>query len=212
MANEWYRTPDWDAAAQADFEARLARARPWGRVQYLNIKAGQLAEAGLLDEAVVLQERSIADPGAVPFHSNGVRESMAQIRIAQGRTDDAILLLRYILENPATGNGTSGATDISLLELLVERRDRSSRDLAKKLIEHRLGMPDDGLPVNVHSFRFAVCMVRHARVLRDRQMRREWAARALQAADAPPVLPRKPFFGVVKADEKTLHWLQRQAR
>lgn len=28
VANDWFRSPDWDNAARADFEDRLARARP----------------------------------------------------------------------------------------------------------------------------------------------------------------------------------------
>ncbi len=40
---------DWDEAARADFEARLARARPHNRQQYLRIKGLSLRAAGHAD-------------------------------------------------------------------------------------------------------------------------------------------------------------------
>jgi hypothetical protein len=33
VADEWFRSPAWDKPARADFEARLARARPHNRQQ-----------------------------------------------------------------------------------------------------------------------------------------------------------------------------------
>ena len=38
-ADDWFRSPRWDAACREDFEVRLRRARPTNRPQYLRIKA-----------------------------------------------------------------------------------------------------------------------------------------------------------------------------
>ena len=38
MGVDWFRSPDWDEPARTAFEARLARARPRNRQQYLRIK------------------------------------------------------------------------------------------------------------------------------------------------------------------------------
>lgn len=61
---DWFRSPDWDAAAQADFEARLRRARAWGRPQYLRIKGLSLERAGETAGARALWERVLEEAGA----------------------------------------------------------------------------------------------------------------------------------------------------
>lgn len=59
MAVRWYQDPDWDEATQADFRARLSRARGH-RLFYLGQKATVIAEAhpdaalALLDEKIAL--------------------------------------------------------------------------------------------------------------------------------------------------------------
>ena len=57
MADDWFRSPDWSPIAQAEFEARLSRARPYNRAQYLRIKGLALAEAGEKRGARQLWER-----------------------------------------------------------------------------------------------------------------------------------------------------------
>jgi hypothetical protein len=63
LASDWFRKASWGAAEAADFEKRLARARPNSRPQYLYIQACSLLESGkgeLARQAVILADRSIA--------------------------------------------------------------------------------------------------------------------------------------------------------
>lgn len=53
----WFRSSDWSASAQRDFEARLKRARPHKRAQYLRIKALALRQANEIDDAADLLRR-----------------------------------------------------------------------------------------------------------------------------------------------------------
>lgn len=57
MADEWFRSPEWTPAAQANFEARLARSRAYNRAQYMRIKGLALREAGHIDGARELWTR-----------------------------------------------------------------------------------------------------------------------------------------------------------
>lgn len=92
---EWYRTPDWAADAQADFERRLRRARGQ-RSEYLRIKAAALQEAGLLDEAADLYERFLAEhPDG--FGTTYVLELLGDVAREQGRLADAVRRYRDLL-------------------------------------------------------------------------------------------------------------------
>lgn len=42
---EWYRSSTWDSEIEANFEARLRRARPDGRAQYIGIQAVHLLDS-----------------------------------------------------------------------------------------------------------------------------------------------------------------------
>jgi hypothetical protein len=57
VAGDWFRSREWSPEAQADFEARLARARPYNRAQYMRIKGLALADAGEKRGARQLWER-----------------------------------------------------------------------------------------------------------------------------------------------------------
>jgi hypothetical protein len=61
---EWFRKQTWSEADRADFEKRLARARPRKRAQYIRIQALHLAgtgDAGVLRAALGLLERVTTD-------------------------------------------------------------------------------------------------------------------------------------------------------
>lgn len=63
MADEWFRSREWEADDQAEFERRLGRARRAGRGQYLRIKGLALKDAGHVDAARSLWLRVLDDPG-----------------------------------------------------------------------------------------------------------------------------------------------------
>ena len=64
--DHWYRSADWDEASQAEFAARLRRARPYNQVQYRRIKALTLLDTN--DPARqragrAMLEENLGDPG-----------------------------------------------------------------------------------------------------------------------------------------------------
>jgi hypothetical protein len=79
VADEWFRSPAWDDAARAAFEARLARARPGNRQQYLRIKGVSLRAAGELDGARELLERAAKHPDGHLYMTVAAWESLADM-------------------------------------------------------------------------------------------------------------------------------------
>lgn len=61
MEREWYRKQAWTEADEADFRARLGRAKKQNRPQYLRIQAGTLIASGdqYLSQAVALLDEVI---------------------------------------------------------------------------------------------------------------------------------------------------------
>lgn len=84
---DWYRRTNWNEEIAADFEARLARARPSNRAQYLSLQGYALLSSRpekseeLLERAVSLAEGSEL-PRACCY--------LAIARTAQGKIDAAI--------------------------------------------------------------------------------------------------------------------------
>lgn len=61
---DWFRRSTWSASDKEEFEARLRRARPAGRAQYLRIQAVYLSETGrddLVPPAIELLDRLLAE-------------------------------------------------------------------------------------------------------------------------------------------------------
>jgi hypothetical protein len=80
MPVEWYRTPDYDQAAKAEFARRYNRARRPSRVQYKVIKAIQLMETGepgANQWAEELLTEITADDDAYRHDKGGAFESLA---------------------------------------------------------------------------------------------------------------------------------------
>jgi hypothetical protein len=119
---DWYRRTTWDEAAAADFEARLARARPSSQAQYLSLQ-GYALLASHPEQAEVLLERAIAieEPSELPRAAC----YLALSRVAQDKVDEAIgayeLAIRAERRNPAFRSTAS--VDQALLIALHERRD-----------------------------------------------------------------------------------------
>ena len=120
---DWYRRSEWDAEVSADFEARLSRARPGSRGQYLSLQGYALLRSRP-EQAERLLERAVevADPSELPRAAC----YLALARVALGNIDDAIKAYDVAIDaerlNPAF-RSTAGI-DQALLIGLHSRRDR----------------------------------------------------------------------------------------
>ena len=200
----WYETADWDAAAQADFEERLSRtrARPENRAEYLRRKAVELQEAGLLDEAVRLYERFVADEHARPFYVRGAVEQLGDIARRLGRLAEAERHYRRVLTFRPHGS-VSGMVEVSLAEVLLD-----------------LGRPDEAAAAldeadmfsvtmfHANLFRHLVALARIAQARGDANAAANAAARALGLIDAPDQYSRHPGVGAVQTDDATISMLR----
>ena len=203
MADDWFRSPAWDADAQAEFERRLARARSNNRPQYMRIKGLALADAGEVSGARDLWRR-VLDSDAYEFEKATATEHLADSYITED-PERAIGLFRTIVNSR---NATSSTVQIKLAELLLDRGTPEDLPEATTLltawVEHRLPFP------NAH-FRWNLAVIRLAEATNDREAIRDAARRALGLADQGPVFSRHPTVGVVEADTTTIESLQKLA-
>lgn len=92
VADDWFRSPAWDEAARADFEARLGHARPGNWQQYLGIKGVSLRAAGNVEaglpcgdpaKAVLFNQAAPVAVGAVDHaHTEGI--GVQPVRLVAG--------------------------------------------------------------------------------------------------------------------------------
>ncbi|GIE90962.1 hypothetical protein [Actinoplanes regularis] len=208
MPTDWYRTTEWHESARAEFERRLARARPLSRGQYLRIKAVSLAGAGVVDGARELCRRVLTlDPEG--FEAASATELLGDLERAQGNAAVAEQHYRTLLGRWPSLNGTSHLAELSLAELLTEHGEAEHLAEADALLT---ACAERGsLRFNDAIFRWNVARARLADKLGDEQARTAAAARALALVGSGPQLPRHPGIGVVQADEATLRWLKQLA-
>ncbi len=124
-ADEWYRSADWDAAAQELFRSKLARAkdRKWF---YLRVKAAAIADEYPEDALTLYQEYLDAEAGGV----NDIRYAMAIIHWTQGREDKLFEYLDAAMGSDGMGLGAMGAMENAFVSALLGRTDRYERALA----------------------------------------------------------------------------------
>jgi predicted Zn-dependent protease len=205
MAEEWFRTVRWDATGRADFERRLARARPSNRPQYLRIKAFTLAGAGRTDDARELFARLVRDHPDAFVDVVPAVEALGDLCRAAGDPVGAEAHYRDVLRRSPSLNATSTMVGVRLAALLVDRGELGE---AADLLEARLRA---GGMLDVHRFEWFVVLAR----LQDRGGatggRRRSARAALDLVDRPPALPRHPTVGRVLPDPATLTWLRAAA-
>lgn len=120
--SDWYRRSDWNEAISADFEARLGRARPAGRAQYLSLQ-GYALLGKHPSQAEALLERAIAlgEPSEIPRAAC----YLALARVALGKVDDAIDAYDIAIEaerrKPA--HRSTAGVDQALLIALHDRNE-----------------------------------------------------------------------------------------
>lgn len=209
MAIDWFRSPEWTAEAQEDFEARLARSMAHNRAQYLRIKGLALLEAGEVSGARDLWMRVVeTETEDWPQVSASLEHLGDSYRQDDPATAESYFR-RLIAENP-TLSGTTACVHLSLAEILLDRGDATSINEAGDLLGIWIDKYSVPFP-NAH-FRFNLALIRTAQALGDKGTVQRAARTALDLAARGPVYPRHGDVGVVKADGKTLRRLKRLAR
>ena len=167
--SDWYRRSDWNEEVSADFETRLARARPASRAQYLSLQ-GYALLATQPDQAEALLERAIAlgEPSETPRAGC----YLALARVALGKVDEAIQAYDVAISaergNPAFRS--SAGVDQAFLIALHDRKDL----FGKALDQLAMAEGDNWSLAGLEALA-AESIMRHARgeVLRARDFARE---------------------------------------
>ena len=206
MGVDWFRSPDWNEPARTAFEARLARARPRNRQQYLRIKGLALRAAGHTAAARELLERAADHPDGHFFMTVSAWESLADMAVERGDRATAEQLYRRIVIEQPSGSGTTGGIEISLAELLLDKGDPDARDEALALLDSWMGRPR--MKFDNQLFRWHLNLIRIAEAAGDRDAVRRAANSALTLAGRGPQLSRHPDVGLVRADEAILERLR----
>jgi tetratricopeptide (TPR) repeat protein len=203
VTEEWFRSRDWSAEAQEDFEARLRRAREYNRPQYLAIKAGELLAHGgkaetegarcLLMRVIETYPESLSvvsaheQLGALDSREGNRRGAEAHYREA----------LRLSPERHVWGDAR-----LRLPELLIEDGNDETRREAGELLD---ALPPVALTFSSQRFRYAVARARLARNSGHRAEAQRYAEDALREAErVKPDFARHPTVGRVTADPTVL--------
>jgi len=210
VADDWFRSPDWFPDGQSDFEARLMRARPYNRAQYMRIKGLALADAGEARGARQLWERVLESTEELAAS----QQASAMEHLGESYVQDVPAIaedyFRRLLAEFPTLNGTSHTVEISLAELLIDKGDRASMEEALALLNSFLERGTSQFP-SVH-FRLHLALIRIAQATGDKETLQRAARTALDLAGRGPVFPRHKTVGVVHADKATLKRLRKLAK
>tara|TARA_Y100000815_G_scaffold272952_1_gene303003 strand:- start:2762 stop:3394 length:633 start_codon:yes stop_codon:yes gene_type:complete len=210
VTDEWFRSPDWSAEAQKDFEARLARARPYNRAQYVRIKGLALHKAGERRGARELWERVLQSTEELAT----TQQASALEHLGDSYVGDnaaaAEDYYRRLLEEHPTLNGTSHTAEISLAELLIGKGNRDSMEEALALLNSFLERGTSQFPSVL--FRWHLALISIAQATGEKKTVQRAARTALDLASRGPVFPRHKDVGVVDADAKTLRRLRKLAK
>jgi hypothetical protein len=206
----WFRSSDWDEAAQAEFHKRLARARPQSRSQYRRLKAGRLLASGSRDVQEAgrrLLDDVIADPTTYEFERVSAHSALAAHSQAVGDLGEAERQLRLVFETRvrAHGSGGSNLDEVRFAEVLLSRGGRARLEEALALLESKAAEP-----VTFMATRFRTCLagVRVSLALNDKRHAASWANEALKVAAATHSgLRNHPHLGLVETDAGTMRWL-----
>lgn len=209
VAVDWFRSPDWSADAQAEFEARLRRASPGNRTQYTRIKGIALRESGQIDAARSLWSRILESDLGHEFEKATTIEHMADSYVGQDPTT-AERYYRTLLEEHPTLNGTTATAEISLSELLIDKGDSASMEEALALLNSFLERGTSQFPSVL--FRWHLALIRIALATGDKETVERAARTALDLAARGPVFPRHKAVGVVHADNDTMKRLRKLAK
>ncbi len=200
---DWFRSPDWSAEAQQDFENRLSRARASGRAQYLRIKAVSLDDAGESEGAAHLLRRIVHGYPEARTEVAFAHERLGDLRMAANDPAEAEAEYRLALATSPSLSGTTGEVHLKLGEILM-RDDRA----AAAEVEELLTAARPHVIFNSTAFRLNVLAARLAARTGDNERRRLAARTALALVDADPQFSRHPTVGRVSATRATISELE----
>lgn len=181
MSLDWFRRTTWSPEDETDFFARLRRARPHNRSQYLRIQAWHLEEAGtreLLSVALHLLDLLLRE-----YPDRGQMNQVLHQRVAclkkLGRTEEALKACQDALAAERSFPNVQTSAYLDYGELVLALRKQELYDEALLTLAE-FGKSE---PFPVLAYRHAVIRAFIADERRDETMAKEWARRALAAAD-----------------------------
>lgn len=201
---EWFRSSTWDEATAAEFERRLAHARPDSRPQYIRIQASHLVSQS--DPALRLVGRDLLSRVIEEYEGDDIQaksavEQLARSLAEEGRLDEAELMYRQVrdvIARSAIGaSGTTGLAGLALAELLIRKGDAASLAEAGELLDtDGPEIEEEGVLLRDRAIRYLIARTRLARGLGDPAAASGYASHALEvAAETTPTMPRHPDLG-----------------
>lgn len=212
--DDWYRGDAWGRKDRERFEAKLARARPGNREQYLRIKGLGLIESSRRsrqEAGVELLERLLRDfPDALASEHAGAHSHLAELYERRGDLRRAAAHLRNTIELDRGTNHDHGARARlgSLLARHPELADSATEAPAL------LALDDASLLFRSQQFDWAVAQARLAATSGDADRAAALARGALWLLDHDgPAAPRHPLVGLIGGrDEAVTRELDALAR
>jgi tetratricopeptide (TPR) repeat protein len=208
MGRDWFRATDWTPEVAAEFETRLARARPDSRPQYLRIQAVTLWNAGHAEVATGLLHRVLNDYDD-DFEHPGVIELLGEIAQARGDFTEAEGQYRDLLSRWPELDRTTRAAEVFLADVMSQRGTEAADDEALDLLDRFLGR--DRIVLNNVLCLWHLVRLRIAERRGDEAAVAESAQSAVALADSGLQFPRHEDVGTVHIDEVTLQRLRRLA-
>lgn len=201
-ADDWYRSADWDADAQALFARKLARATTHNRPQYLRIKGLALLEADdprVHQAGEELMRRVVSEYPDSTFDVSVAYEELADRAAAAGEIDAALELFRAEMR-AELGTNIRGTAELKLAELILGERRTDLLTEAEIALDSVL--TDDPLLGGLR-FRYAVARARLAALTDEPDEAAAFALGALHLADVDaPISSAHPTVGRVDADDR----------
>jgi hypothetical protein len=217
--DDWYRAARWSAKHAEAFEARLARARPENRAQYLRIQGVCLSDAGGRRErraARELYERAeeLASEQDNLFELTSIYSGLADVARADRDPDAEARHLRAALDvEEAYGGRVSTGSELRLARVIAEQQWDGRYGEADALLDAALA---SGLLFRDAQFAYVQTRMRLAALRGARDLAAAYA-RCAQAllVDNRPMAPRHPTVGLTRrrsADESELRRVARGGR
>lgn len=208
MAEEWFRSSEWDVRAQEQFEERLRRASSSYRPQYLRVKALALMDHGGHAEARGARELLVRLIETFPGSGDVVmaHEHLGELDAREGDRPAAQAHFRAAMRLSPERN-TRGDAGLRLPELLIEDDTDESRWEARQVLD---AIRHGSLVLASQRFRFAVARARLAHAEGEDAEARRYAQTALEEADRDaPDFPRHPTVGLVTADKTVIDQMRK---